>query len=188
MTITPVTYLNLPNALSLSRLLGVPFLFWLLYAGELNTFLGLYVALGLTDFLDGKAARYLKQESEFGAHLDAAADFVFYLSSAWFFYVLFPHYLGPNMLYLQLLLGLFFSSIVLSLLKFRRVLFLHTWLSKLGGAAIFIAMIASFFMDTTLVFRAVILIYAIGFTEVILIYLIHGEVHPDIRSIFRPRF
>ena len=188
MNSTPVSYFNVPNALSLSRLLGVPFLFWLLYAGELSTFLGVYVALGLTDFLDGKAARYLKQESEFGAHLDSAADFVFYLSSAWFFYVLFPDYLGPNMFYLQLLLGLFFSSIILSLLKFRKVLFLHTWMSKLGGAAIFLAMIASFFMDTTLVFRAVILIYGIGFTEVILIYLIHGEVHPDIRSIFRPRF
>ncbi|MCH8567766.1 MAG: CDP-alcohol phosphatidyltransferase family protein [Balneolales bacterium] len=188
MNTAPVSYINLPNALSLSRLLGVPFLFWLLGSGQLSAFLGLYVALGLTDFLDGKAARWLNQATTFGAHLDSAADFVFYLSSAWFFYVLFPDYISPNLFYLQLLLGLFFSSILLSLLKFRRVLFLHTWLSKLGGAAIFFAMITSFFIDTTLVFRGVILIYMLAFTEVILIYFVHGEVHPDIRSFFRPRF
>ena len=43
-------------------------------------FYGLYIAAGLSDMLDGFAARKTNSASEFGARLDTAADLVFVLA------------------------------------------------------------------------------------------------------------
>jgi cardiolipin synthase len=68
---------NLPNALTLSRILATPVVCLLLFVG---TWLGCWLALGvwiyacLTDFLDGYLARSWQQQSTFGRMLDPIAD------------------------------------------------------------------------------------------------------------------
>ncbi len=69
--------LNIPNLLSLSRILLVPLLVAvLLTKTENKEFLGLAVFLvaALTDFLDGFIARRRKEETRLGKLLDPAAD------------------------------------------------------------------------------------------------------------------
>ena len=68
---------NLPNALTVSRILATPVICLLLFLG---TALGSWLALAvwvyacLTDFLDGYLARSWQQQSSFGRMLDPIAD------------------------------------------------------------------------------------------------------------------
>ena len=71
----PDRLLTLPNALSVLRLAGVPLFLWLLLGPHSDlTALAVLVASGVSDWLDGKLARWLNQASRFGALLDPAAD------------------------------------------------------------------------------------------------------------------
>ena len=187
MTNSSLNWLNVPNGLSIFRLVGTPFLFVLVQYENPAFFITWFIILGFTDFLDGKLARAWNQVSELGAHLDTAADVVYYLSTAWFLYTLFPTYLEPNLLYLQLFLGILAFTFMLSLVMFRKVLFLHTHLSRLSGVLVFAAFLLSFVLDTTHFIFLVILLYSLAFVEFILIYFIRGDVSPDTRTVFRKK-
>ena len=68
---------HLPNLLTVSRILGIPLLVGTFYlSGDLANWLalGLFIVIGLTDFLDGYLARALKATSAFGRFLDPVAD------------------------------------------------------------------------------------------------------------------
>jgi cardiolipin synthase (CMP-forming) len=65
---------HLPNLLSLARLALAPFVFVLLVQREYRAVLVLFAIAGLTDFLDGLAARKLGSTSRLGAALDPVAD------------------------------------------------------------------------------------------------------------------
>ena len=66
---------TLPNALSVLRLFGVPLFLWLLLGPHADGWAFAVLAVsGLTDWLDGKLARWLNQGSRLGALLDPAAD------------------------------------------------------------------------------------------------------------------
>ncbi len=74
----PQRILTIPNAISIARLLGVPAFVWLVLgvrtaAGDWWA-LGLLAAAGLSDWLDGRIARALGQQSRLGEVLDPAAD------------------------------------------------------------------------------------------------------------------
>lgn len=66
---------TIPNLLSVLRLAGVPVFLWLLL-GPHNDRLALLVLVlaGISDWLDGKLARWLNQYSKLGELLDPAAD------------------------------------------------------------------------------------------------------------------
>jgi cardiolipin synthase (CMP-forming) len=69
---------TIPNLISVARLLGVPVFLWLVLglrtaAGDWWA-VGLLIAAGISDWLDGKIARALNQQSRLGQMLDPAAD------------------------------------------------------------------------------------------------------------------
>ncbi|MGX9297282.1 CDP-alcohol phosphatidyltransferase family protein [Tsukamurella paurometabola] len=71
----PPNPLNVPNALSVLRLLGVPLFLWLLLVEHADGWaLAVLMASGFTDWLDGKLARLLNQQTRLGELLDPAAD------------------------------------------------------------------------------------------------------------------
>lgn len=68
---------NLPNALTVSRILATPVVCLLLFLGsELGSWLALavWIYACVTDFLDGWLARTWQQQSTFGRMLDPIAD------------------------------------------------------------------------------------------------------------------
>ncbi len=74
--------LTVPNLLSMLRLAGVPLFLWLLLGPrEDGLALAVLVISGITDWLDGKAARWLDQHSSFGALLDPAVDRLYILAT-----------------------------------------------------------------------------------------------------------
>ncbi|MGB6181026.1 MAG: CDP-alcohol phosphatidyltransferase family protein [Rhodococcus sp. (in: high G+C Gram-positive bacteria)] len=67
--------MTVPNALSLLRLIGVPVFLWLLLVEQAYGWaLLLLLVSGATDWLDGKLARLLDQQSALGALLDPFVD------------------------------------------------------------------------------------------------------------------
>ena len=70
--------LTIPNGISAARLAGVPVFLWLVLGPRTAVAdywaVGLLIAAGLSDWLDGKIARALNQTSRLGQILDPAAD------------------------------------------------------------------------------------------------------------------
>jgi cardiolipin synthase len=67
--------LNIPNALTALRALGVPVFLYLFLVAEQPIASFVVIALGgITDYLDGKVARALNQTSDFGAKFDPTVD------------------------------------------------------------------------------------------------------------------
>ncbi len=174
---------NVPNALSATRLLGVPVLFVLVERAPVAWFAALYALLGFTDFLDGKLARAWNQTSAFGSMLDAVADIAYYVSTAYFAWRLFPEYLTPNVPYVVGCLALYAALLVVSRLRVGRILLPHTHLSRMAGAVVVVAVFVSFLMDTTWIFRGVIWLYGVAIVEQIVMIAWYGDIPLDTRSI-----
>jgi len=70
--------LTIPNAISAARIAGVPVFLWLVLGPRTavadDWAVGVLIAAGLSDWLDGKIARALNQGSRLGQVLDPAAD------------------------------------------------------------------------------------------------------------------
>lgn len=68
---------NIPNLLTLFRLMLIPVFLWCFYSGLENARFWsafVFVLAAITDALDGYLARKLKQSTPFGAFLDPVAD------------------------------------------------------------------------------------------------------------------
>ncbi len=66
--------LNLPNFLTLIRIVAIPFFLVLLSSELYLEALIVFVVSGLTDALDGAVARIMRQETALGSYLDPVAD------------------------------------------------------------------------------------------------------------------
>lgn len=75
-------WLTIPNLLSVIRLALVPVFLWLLLGPKADGWaLAVLVYSGVSDWADGKLARWLNQASRLGALLDPAADRLYTLAT-----------------------------------------------------------------------------------------------------------
>ncbi|MBD3812889.1 MAG: CDP-alcohol phosphatidyltransferase family protein [Betaproteobacteria bacterium] len=65
---------NLPNAITLLRLVAVPGVAWLILQQRWEAACWLFLAAAISDGVDGLLARWLKQMTQLGAALDTVAD------------------------------------------------------------------------------------------------------------------
>ncbi len=108
--------MNLPNALTIFRILLIPVFLILLLYNHRNGAFGAFLAAGITDALDGLVARLLGQQTKLGAYLDPVADKLL-LSSA--FVVLgakgeLPLWLAVTVIARDLLILLGFAILVMA--------------------------------------------------------------------------
>ncbi len=66
--------LNLPNLITLARLLSVPLTIWLIFDGRYGAAFWVFAAAGVSDALDGYIAKRFDRRTWIGALLDPAAD------------------------------------------------------------------------------------------------------------------
>ena len=66
--------MNIPNTVTVGRILLVPFVVWAIIVGKYQLAFWLFVAAGISDAVDGFLAKRLGAQSEFGAYLDPLAD------------------------------------------------------------------------------------------------------------------
>lgn len=125
--------LNVPNALSLYRLVSFPFLLYLIFTEQEALFAVLLCINLVTDILDGLIARVFKLQTEFGARLDSLADYGTYILAFMGIYAFKYEDMGPHMPYMIAFASLILLYNIVSLVKFRRFPSLHLYATKIGG-------------------------------------------------------
>ncbi len=66
--------MNIPNSLTLARIVLVPLVVWLIITHEMQAAFVLFLLAGLSDAADGYLAKRFSWRSELGAYLDPIAD------------------------------------------------------------------------------------------------------------------
>jgi cardiolipin synthase len=66
--------INIPNFITLGRIMSVPVIFWLLLTGQNKIAFFVFVAAGISDAVDGFLAKRYNWSTELGSYLDPLAD------------------------------------------------------------------------------------------------------------------
>ena len=187
MRIETSEYCLLPNILTLSRLAAVPVLHLLFFFDRFVSFSVLYVLAGLTDLLDGYFARKKQMVTSVGQRLDSVADIAFGLSTAYFLFTRMStlHAVNRTLVAVMVLLGV--AYLATALIKFGRINLVHTNLFRVAGASVYVCFVVSFFFEPLLLTRLTLLLFCLSFIESIYIFLVYGEVDPDLRYFWQAR-
>lgn len=131
--------MNLPNALTILRLILVPVFTWLYAHGVFLWGLAVFIAAALTDMLDGYLARKHHQITNFGKLADPLADKLMTLSML---YCLFSSRLIPGwILYTMLAKELVLIIGGTLLVRCRNVVPYSNWAGKLTTVTFIIAIV-----------------------------------------------
>ena len=66
--------INIPNFITLGRIISVPIIFWLLLTGQNKFAFFVFVCAGISDAVDGFLAKRFNWGTELGSYLDPLAD------------------------------------------------------------------------------------------------------------------
>jgi cardiolipin synthase len=121
---------TVPNVICLARLIGSFVLFSFAVMGWQYWFVGLFLVLSLSDWIDGKLARWLHQRSDLGARLDSAADAVLYAALISGVLVLSWERLQPELIWFAVGIGSYAVTTGAGLWKYGRVPSYHTYGAK----------------------------------------------------------
>jgi phosphatidylglycerophosphate synthase len=136
----------LPDWISGFRLLVVPPVVWLALSGNGRLVGAALILAGLTDFLDGYLARRLDQQSAHGAWLDSLADSLLLIAAAASLEILHPRILRENTGLIAATFVLFAASLIVGLIKFRKLGNLHLYSSKVAGGLLYSFALLTLFM------------------------------------------
>ena len=125
--------LNIPNILSLYRLLSFPFILYLALQGYETLFVILFVINLFTDILDGWIARKFNMQTEIGSRLDSIADIGSFILAFVGIYMFKLVDFKPHFFSFGVFIGLFIFSNILSIVKFKQTPSLHLYSWKIGG-------------------------------------------------------
>ncbi len=146
--------------------------------------IGLIIA-GLTDMLDGLLARRLGHVSTVGSKLDSIADHTLQLSAVVWIFMLMPDVFTENAWLAYSALGLNVLSLLLGIIKFKRIANLHLYLSKAAFLLFLVFVVHAFIFGqynrTFLVITCGVLILASA--ETIVLQLARDRVDEHIGSI-----
>ena len=127
---------NLPNIISVSRLIISGLLFFL---GEYPIlFTILYLYCGLSDVFDGYLARRWKVESDLGAKLDSLGDFLFYILITVVFFI-HTEVMKENvvLLFVISVFAIKLLNLIITKARFKHWGMMHTIANKLSGLLIY---------------------------------------------------
>ncbi|MDH5711623.1 MAG: CDP-alcohol phosphatidyltransferase family protein [Gammaproteobacteria bacterium] len=175
---------NLPNAVSLLRILMAPVLLYFAFMQQPYWYLIALIFAEFTDVLDGFLARQLNQITKMGSHLDSLGDFVIYSTMAICAWILWPEILQREMPYFIIIVLSFTLPTLIGYIKFQQFTSYHTWSVKLAVLVTVIGYILLFTEWFNWPFRvaAFFCLYA-AIEEIALTMLFHHE-HVDVRSIW----
>ena len=124
---------NIPNTLSLYRLLIFPvMLYWIVDRKE--DLVAIFIAVNLfTDWLDGIIARAFNMQTRIGARLDSWADTGTYICAFLAIYLFKWNEIKPHVLILYAYFFTWVLSYIIVFIKFKGLIGMHTYLSKATG-------------------------------------------------------
>lgn len=166
----------IPLCLTLAR---IPLALALFLAPPLSIpYLVLWGLCGVSDALDGYAARKLNCATQSGARLDTVADLVQFLALLATLLPLLPR---PVWLYIGVA-GIFvlrISAYAVHFVRYRRVASIHTVLNKLTGFALFLTPFLLAILSGEIALLPLALLALISALEELLIVCLSGKTPPD---------
>jgi cardiolipin synthase len=175
---------TVPNQLTTGRLVAIPVM-WVLAWFKLPVYIGIGVLLAFgTDILDGYLARKLNQVSSIGAKLDSLADNLLIMSALIWLWLFKPTVYRENALICMVALTLYFSSILLGIIKFKRFANLHLYSSKIASIPMALFAGQTLIVDhyNPFFFYLTIGIFLISCIDTLTIQLISAEVNESMGS------
>lgn len=176
---------NLPNLVSLIRILMAPVLFYFALTQQPHWFIGVLLFAEFTDVLDGFLARALNQITEMGSRLDSWGDFVIYSTMAVCAWILWPEISEREILYFIVIVLSFTVPALAGFIRFHRFTSYHTWSVKL---AVVITVVGYILLYTGLLdwpFRIAALFCLYAAIEEIAITLLIRQEHVDVRTVWQ---
>lgn len=125
--------INLPNFISLYRLLVFPVILYMALTGNEQWFVILLCVSLISDILDGNLARYLKLQTNFGAALDNLADICTYAMALLGLFIFKWDVIEPHALILYIFLSVFVLSYIVSFIRFGKIPGLHLYSAVSAG-------------------------------------------------------
>jgi CDP-diacylglycerol--glycerol-3-phosphate 3-phosphatidyltransferase len=126
-------HLTIANRITLYRILIFPVILYFALSGKETLFVIFLVVNLLTDVIDGFIARKLKMETETGARLDSMADNLTYLLAFTGIFVFKWEAFRPHFASFLVFIAFLVSTVILSLVKFKRFPSFHLYSTKIGG-------------------------------------------------------
>ena len=125
--------LNIPNLLSLYRLLSFPFVLFMAVNGFEYWFVVLICINLVTDILDGLIARVFTLKTEIGARLDSVADLGTFILAFIGILVFKLEDFAPHLISFLVFFSLLLFCYGLSFIRFKRFPSMHLYSWKIGG-------------------------------------------------------
>ena len=178
---------TIPNLLSGLRIVLMPVLLFCAWRQMQVVFLSLLAVCLVSDALDGFLARWLHQQSDFGAKLDSWGDLLTYGAMMAGLYLAWPAAFFREALFIALGVGFYLLPTVASLIKFGELPSYHTWGAKLAALLLAPAYFLLTLMDHSLLFRVVIFLHAWVAVEGLLIVLTLSRNHYNVPTLLHAR-
>lgn len=132
--------MNIPNILSILRIiLTIPLLYSAI-TNEKILFLIIFIIGGLTDILDGAIARKFKITSAFGSKLDSIADYIFYPIGLASLFFLTPEIILENKI-LMITTGILALMLIIIKILSKKFITPHHYLSKIAAISVYILIV-----------------------------------------------
>lgn len=166
-----------PNMLSILRII-LSLLLIPLYPVD-YFFIIVYLTIGLTDVLDGLIARKFGYVSELGAKLDSIADLIFYSIYVLLFLKLFSSaFESLFQVILILIICIRLINMIVTKLKYKKIVFIHTIANKLTGLLVFLAPLVLLYVDHAVPIKIMFAIALVAAIEELLISIKYPK--PDL--------
>jgi len=157
--------INIPNILSITRLILTPFLLYFAWNGKSDIFLVILVVALITDCLDGYIARKLNQTSELGARLDSLGDNFIYITVVVSVWWLRPDIFHREDVWISIVLFSYVLPLICGFLKFKQLISYHTYGAKLSAVLLSVSVILMLLNGPSLPFRISAVIFFITAIE-----------------------
>lgn len=175
---------NIPNILSLFRIIAAPFLLLVGWFGMVNLFYILFGLMLFSDALDGIIARILDQTSELGARLDSYGDILTYLSTPLAAWWLWPDLVKKEIYYIIGAVIIYVLPSVFALIKFGKLASYHTWITKFSAVLMSIGVVMLLGFGQNLLFHIAVYFLVIEMVENILITTILPKQYTNVHSVW----
>jgi CDP-diacylglycerol--glycerol-3-phosphate 3-phosphatidyltransferase len=177
---------NVPNALSLMRLLATPALVALVIAGHERPFRWLLVVSLLSDIIDGLLARALKITSKFGALLDSAADLLLSFTAAFAIIRLRFDFFSNHYASFLVIIGLYSLSLAAGIVRYGRMASFHTLGCRIAAYVQGIFIVILFFHEYEPgLFYFMIVVSALAYLEELALVCLLANWTPNVGGLHR---
>ena len=175
--------MNIPNALSCTRLVLVPVLVVLARTGRPTAFIVVLACSMTTDGLDGMLARRLKQTSPLGARLDTWGDFATYMTLAVCAWWLWPDIMFREIAFFAATILAYLVPVTVGILKYGRQPSHHTRGAKVSALAVGITALVLFLRISPWPFRLCTPLFVLAGIEDTIITLLLPAWQPNVPSL-----